>query len=86
MALAAPDWLNKRGCTLKLGSDGKTWYVLLGEQPQYSLSPTPVGEKHGCVVKQTNNGRRLESAGAFASNEEAMQSGLNDLGKALGWV
>jgi hypothetical protein len=83
--MTAPDWLTQRGGSLKLGSDGATWYVLFAGQPNYSLSATPVDGKFGCVIRQTINGSRIESAGNFGSADEAIRGGLGDLRKALGW-
>ena len=40
--MTVPDWLTQRGGNLKLGSDGRTWYVLIGLQPQYSIVAVPV--------------------------------------------
>ncbi len=85
MALETPAWLKQHDGALKLGSDQRTWFVLLGPQPQYSLVPIPVKGKFGCTVKQTNNGRQLESAGTYSSAEEALRGGLEDLRGALGW-
>ena len=83
--MTTPDWLTHRDGTLKLGSDGETWYVLFAGQPNYSLAAVPVGGKFGCTILQTISGRRIESAGSFASNVEAITGGLEDLRKALGW-
>jgi hypothetical protein len=49
------------------------------------LVPFPVAGKHGCIVEQTVNGKRLESKNTYASQEEALRGGLEDLRKALGW-
>ena len=61
MAIAAPEWLSKRGGEFKAGSDGTTWLVLLNHQPLYILTPIPVAGEHGCEIKQTNNGKRFAS-------------------------
>ncbi len=84
--MTTPDWLTQRGGDLKLGSDGRTWYFLLGGQPQYSLVAVPVDGKFGCAIRQTINGTRIASAGVYATAEEAIRGGLEDLRKALGWV
>jgi hypothetical protein len=84
--MTAPDWLMHRGGDLKLGSDGRTWYFLLGSQPQYSLAAVPVAGRFGCAVRQTINGKRIDSAGVYATAEEAVGGGLEDLRKALGWA
>ena len=71
---------------MKLASDGNTWFVMLGNQPNYSLRPVPVAGKIGCAVRQTINGRRIPSVATFPSEEEAVRNGLEDLGQDLGWV
>ena len=84
--MTAPDWLVKRGCDLKIGSDRRTWFVLLGGQPQYSVVIVPVGSQFGSVVRQTINGQRVTpSSAAYATVEEALNGGLSDLRQALGW-
>jgi hypothetical protein len=86
MTLTPPGWLAQHGGSLKLGSDGSTWYVLMAEQPNYSLKPMPVQGRFGCMIRQTNNGRPIASAASFPTREEALKSCLEDLGKELGWV
>ncbi len=84
--MTAPDWLVQRGGDLKLASDGRTWYFLVGGQPQYSLVAVPVGGRYGCAIRQTINGKRIESQGIYATADEAIGGGLDDLRKALGWA
>jgi hypothetical protein len=83
--MTAPDWLMQRGGELKLGSDGKTWFVLLAGRPNYSLVAVPVAGKFGCTIRQTINGQRIECGGTFATVEEAIGGGLEALRQALGW-
>lgn len=85
MAVTAPDWLTRHEGSLKLGPDGRTWYVLMGTEPQYALVPRPVAEKYGCYVKQTNNGKLIDSHSTGTTIDEALRGGLEDLRKALGW-
>ena len=85
MALQAPDWLTKRGGSLRQGPAGGSWFVVLNGQPQYQLIPVPVAGKHACEVVQTVNGRHLESNATYGSVEDAGRGGLEDLRKALGW-
>jgi hypothetical protein len=85
MTLTAPDWLTRHDGSIKLGSDGTTWYVLLGSQPQYALMPRPIGNHFGCHIKQTNNGRIVATTGALPGHEEALKEGLDQLRKVLGW-
>ena len=61
------------------------WFVVFSGQPNYSLAIVPVGGKFGCAIRQTINGRRIESPGAYGTLEEACNAGLDDLRKALGW-
>jgi hypothetical protein len=84
--MTAPDWLTKRGGSLKLSSDGQIWYAIFDGKPEYSLVATPVTGKFGCAIRQTINGNRVESQGTFATNDEAIKVGLEDLRKALGWA
>ena len=86
MSLTTPAWLMERGGNIKLGSDGATWFVLVGNQPNYSLKPVPVQGKVGCAIRQTINGRRVASSATFATEEEAIGHGLEDLRADLGWV
>ena len=83
--MTAPDWLTKRGGSLKLGSDGQTWYMIFDGRPGYSLVATPVVGKFGCVIRQTVNGNPIDSPGTFAAGQDAIKAGLEDLRKALGW-
>jgi hypothetical protein len=83
--MTAPDWLTQRGGSLKLGSDGQTWYVFFDGRPEYSVVATPVAGKFGCAIRQTNSGKRIESQGTHAAMDEAIKAGLEDLRKALGW-
>jgi hypothetical protein len=83
--MTPPDWLTQHGGTLKLGSDGGTWFVISGGKPHYALNVVPVTGRFGCQVKQTINGHRLDGATSYASAAEALGGGLEDLRKALGW-
>jgi hypothetical protein len=85
MTVTAPEWLTRRGGGLERGSNGIIWFVMFSGQPQYSLTPVPVGEEFGCAIKQTINGLRVASASKAATAEKAVQAGLEDLRQALGW-
>jgi hypothetical protein len=85
MALETPAWLTQRNGELKFASDGTTWLVVLSGEPHYSLTPVPVKGKHGCAIKQVNNGRPIESTGVYPTAEEALRGALEDLRRALGW-
>ncbi len=85
MAVTTPEWLAQRGGELKAGADGHAWTVLFGKEPQYLLTPLPARGKYACKVKQTVNGRHLEGGDTYATAEDAVRGGLEDLRKALGW-
>jgi hypothetical protein len=83
--LTAPEWLKKRDGALKLGSDAATWYILLSGQPHYALTAAPTAGKFACHIKQTVNGQRLGVGSVYASADEALRGGLEELRLALGW-
>jgi hypothetical protein len=85
MNLTAPDWLTRRGGALRPCPDGQSWAVLLDNQPQYLLRPIPAAGKLACLVEQTINGKRLDGKIVYASEDEALRGGLEDLRKRLGW-
>ncbi len=85
MVVQAPEWLTQRGCELRASQNGKSWTVYLRGEPQYLLVLVPASGQHSCRVTQTNNGKRLDNGGVFATPEEAVRGGLEDLRKALGW-
>jgi hypothetical protein len=85
MAVQTPDWLTRRGGELRAGVGGQSWLVFFDNEPQYRLEPVPVAGKYGCKITQTINGRMIPSAGTYATAEDAIRGGLEDLRKALGW-
>lgn len=80
-----PDWLRLHGGEVKLGSDKRTWYVIIAGKPLYDLVVVPAAGKHICHVRMTNNGQPVESKGVYASADDALKGGLEDLKTALGW-
>jgi hypothetical protein len=87
MAVTTPEWLTRHGCELRpiLRGNGKAWAVFCNDEPNYLLELVPVAGKFGCKVTQTNNGRRLDGGASHPTEDEALQGGLEDLRKALGW-
>lgn len=83
--VATPEWLAKRGGSLREATDGRSWIVLLDQEPRYRLEPIPAAGKYSCAVTETVNGRRLEGGGTYASVEDAVLGGLEDLRKFVGW-
>jgi len=85
MALTAPDWLTRRGGTLRVHPDGSSWWVVIDGRPLYMLRAIPAKNKFSSQVEETVNGKRLESKTVYAAAEEALRGGLEDLRKNLGW-
>ena len=85
MGLKVPDWLGKRGGSLRAGSDRSSVYVVLAGEPQYRLKPIPVAGKFGCEIEQTINSRRLDGKSTFTTPEQALEGGLEELRQKLGW-
>lgn len=86
MPMTAPDWLTRHGGSLRPGVDGRSYFVYFAEKPQYEVTPVPAAAgKHGCEVRQTVNGRRMDGTGTYASAESAIEGGLEELRKSLGW-
>lgn len=85
MAVTAPDWLSSRGGSILESRDGHSWSVHLRGEPQYLLEPLPAQGKFSCRILQTINGKRLDGGGTWASHEEALKGGLEELRNSLGW-
>ena len=83
--MTEPDWLTQRGGTLKLGSDQRSWFVMFNNQPFYRLASVPAKGKLACAIAKTNNGRRIPSDSTADTEQGAVQAGLEDLARALGW-
>jgi hypothetical protein len=80
-----PDWLSKRGGALQQGVDGRSIYFVLNNQPHYRLRPVPADGQYGCAIVQTINSRTIASQARASDPEAAIQNGLEDLRKFLGW-
>ncbi|MGF1578007.1 MAG: hypothetical protein ACFCD0_01450 [Gemmataceae bacterium] len=81
-----PDWLTRRGGSLKPGPQKHTWYAVFTDQLQYRLRPRPVGGEFGCDIVQTNNGKLIPSESIAKTESGAVEVGLQDLAKHLGWI
>jgi hypothetical protein len=85
MAVTTPDWLLRHDGALHLGKDGHSASVHFAGGLQYVLVPVPAKGKHSCRVIQTINGKRLDGTNTYATAEDAIRGGLEDLRQALGW-
>ncbi len=91
MNATTPEWLSRHDGELRPRVGGATWDsgptfdVWLGNEPQYRLSVVPVAGKFGSRITQTINGKRLDGGASHATPEQALQAGLEELRKALGW-
>jgi hypothetical protein len=85
MSFSAPEWLVKHGGEIQTAAQGAGCMIYFDGQPQYFVLLRPAAGKFGCEVTQTVNGKRLESGATYATADEAVHGGLEDLRKALGW-
>jgi hypothetical protein len=85
MTVTTPAWLSQHEGELRPNRDGQSCTVYIGNQPQYVLIPVPAKGQYACRVSMTINGRRLDSPSTYATTADAIQGGLEDLRKALGW-
>ena len=68
MAISTPDWLQARGGRLAAGYDGRTWWVLLNDSPQYKLTHVPAAGPfdHALLALGGRRWLRRRFAGALA--------------------
>jgi hypothetical protein len=85
MNVSLPDWLKLRNGSLRSAVEGHSQFVILDGEPQYKLTAVPVTGKHGCWIIQCVNGRPLPAQGTYATVDEALNGGLEELRKSLGW-
>jgi hypothetical protein len=83
--MTAPEWLTRHAGDLIPVPNGHALAVVLNGSQQYRLEPMPVGLKFGCRIIQTVNGRRLDGPTTWETKEQALQGGLEELRKLLGW-
>ena len=85
MTMTTPDWLAQREGELRTSKGNAACAVYFAGQLQYVLVPVPAKGKFVCRITQTINGRRLDGDATFATAEEAVRGGLEQLRAALGW-
>ena len=85
MSVPTPDWLARHGGELRANPGGEHYAVYFGRELEYLLHVYPVQGRYSCRVKQSVNGKHLESGAAHATRDAALRGGLDDLRKALGW-
>ncbi len=78
-------WLTRRDGSLQVAPDGRTWLVFFDGAPHYKLVPTPAAGRYTCVVKQTENDKRVDGGKTYATADEALRGGLEELRAYLGW-
>src|SRR5262249_59987538 len=64
MSVPTPDWLARHGGELRANPDGESHAVYFGPELEYVLRLVPAQGKYTCRVKQTINGKHLESGTA----------------------
>ena len=85
IAMTAPDWLTKHDGALKPGVRDHMQFVLIGGAPQYKLEVRPATGTFICAVQQSNNGKRLDDATTYPTEDAALAGGLEQLRSKLGW-
>jgi hypothetical protein len=85
MAVTTPGWLTQHDGSLHMGKEGNSASVYFAGQLQYVLLPVPAKGKYSCRVAQTINGKRLDGTNTYATAEDAIRGGLEELRQALGW-
>jgi len=85
MSVLTPDWLIRHGGDLRANPDGLSYAVYFGPELEYLLGVFPIKGQHSCRVKQTINGKPLESGTPHPTADDAVRGGLEDLRQALGW-
>jgi hypothetical protein len=85
LPVKTPDWLTQRGGELRLSKDTHSGSVYFAGQLQYVLIPIPAKGQFGCRISETINGRRLDGDATFATSDEALRGGLEQLRDKLGW-
>lgn len=84
--LTVPDWLKSRGGSLQPGIEPQTLVVLIGGEPLSRVEARPAAGKFTCAVANTVNGKRLDDpTKTYATAEEALAGGLEQLREKLGW-
>ena len=74
MPVTPPDWLSKRGGALRQTPDGFAYAVVFTTGPQYVVTARPTAGKFSPSVTQTINGRRLEAAGVYPTEDDAVRA------------
>jgi len=85
MTIDTPDWLARHDGGLRLAPDGRTWLVLFNGGPQYKVTPMPAAGRHIGMIVQTVNSRRIDQGTTYATAEETVRGGLEELRNHLGW-
>jgi hypothetical protein len=83
--MSPPEWLVRHDSSLRLGPDRRTWFVCFDGRPHYKLIPSPAAGRFTCQVMQTENGQRLDKSATYATADDAVHGGLEELRVYLGW-
>jgi hypothetical protein len=83
--MTAPDWLTRHDGSLNRAPDGRTWIAFVGGAPLYKVAPAPAKGRFECMILQAENGKRIDKGQTYASADEAVRGGLEELRAHLGW-
>lgn len=80
-----PDWLARHDGQLLLAPDRRTWLVVFDGAPHYKVTSFPADGKFTAAVAQTENGKRVDKGQTYATADDSVRGGLDELRAYLGW-
>lgn len=81
-----PDWLRRHGGELRPAVQPDVVEIWVDGQPLYRLEVRPARDQYECAVVDMTNGRRLDNPrSVYATPEQALHGGLEQLRSYLGW-
>ena len=83
--MTPPDWLTRHDGSLRQAPDDGAWVVFFDGAPHYRLRILPATGRFSCAVKQSENGKRIDKGQTYATADEALGGGLEELRTYLGW-
>jgi len=81
-----PEWLQRRGGLLRRNLQSNIVEVWLEGQPLYRLEVRPAQNQYTCVIVDMTNARTVgDGYSIYATAEQALAGGLEQLRGYLGW-
>jgi hypothetical protein len=81
-----PEWLQRRGGLLRRNLQSNIVEVWLEGQPLYRLEVRPARNQYTCVIVDMTSARPISNGSSiYATTEQALAGGLEQLRGYLGW-